>query len=50
MHLDVDRQYTYLGVEYQVVQALDNDLLLVVNKEDLNSGKYPLQTFVIPEK
>jgi len=46
---ELDRQVTYAGVEYEVVNALDNDLLLVVRKDDLTDGKFPLQTYIVPE-
>ncbi|AAP24505.1 MULTISPECIES: hypothetical protein [Bacillus] len=51
MHLfEVDRECTYKSVDYKVISVLDNDLLLVVPKEDLANEKFPLQTYVIPEQ
>lgn len=46
---DVDRVCAFNDVEYRVVKILDNNLLLVVNKEDLENQLYPLQTVVIPD-
>lgn len=43
------RNVNYLGVEYRVVQVLDNELLLVVKESDYQNGGYPLQTYVIED-
>ena len=50
MFFNVDKVSVYNGIEYRVVYILDNDLLLVVNKDDLEKGKYPLETLVIPDE
>ncbi|MEI2341622.1 hypothetical protein [Priestia megaterium] len=49
MSYEVDRTSEYQGIEYRVVEVLDNDLLLVVVKADLENGKFPLQTFIVPD-
>lgn len=40
---------TFLGIDYEVVQVLENDLLLVVKSEDLQKGDFPIQTYVIAD-
>lgn len=47
--LELSRETAYKGVVYKVVQVLDNDLLLVVAKSDIEAEKYPLQTVIIPD-
>lgn len=47
--MNLNRKINYLGVEYTVVQPLDNELVLVVKDEDLQKGSFPLQTYVIPD-
>lgn len=47
---EVDRECTYKSVDYKVISALENDLLLVVSKEDLENENFPLQTYIIPEQ
>lgn len=48
MSYGIDRQCTYNGVLYRVLQVLDNDLLLVIPEESSESS-YPLQPVVIPD-
>lgn len=49
MRFKLDRECVYEEVEYVVVDVLQNDLLLVVSKENWNSKKFPLITSVIPD-
>lgn len=49
INYQLDLEYTYKDIHYRVVQVLDNDLLLVVEKKDLDDGKYPLETVIIPK-
>lgn len=44
----LDRQITYKGVVYQIVEILRSDMLLVVNKEEFDNKQFPLQTYIIP--
>ncbi|MBT2603723.1 hypothetical protein J7E55_11920 [Bacillus sp. ISL-53] len=45
-----DRVAVYQGIEYKVINVLDNDLLLVVSITDYDNQQYPLQTFIIPDE
>lgn len=45
----VDRECTFKGITYKVIEVLDNNLLLVVNKADIDNNEFPLKTFVIPD-
>lgn len=49
INYQLDLEYTYKDIHYRVVQVLDNDLLLVVEKKDLDDEKYPLETVIIPK-
>lgn len=46
MHLD--RQVSYKGIVYQIVEILNSEMLLVVIKDDFDNEVFPLQTYVIP--
>lgn len=39
---------SYKGIDYRVVEILDNFLLLVVPQNDINEKKFPLKPVVIP--
>lgn len=49
MYSSLDRQCTVNGVEYEVIKVLDNNLLLVVEKEKFSKEEFPLQTFVVQD-
>lgn len=44
----LDRSINYNGIDFQIVEVLNSETLLVVKKEDFNSGQFPLQTYIIP--
>lgn len=46
--MTLDRQVNYNGIEYQIVEILNSDMLLVVKKEDFNNKIFPLVTYIIP--
>jgi hypothetical protein len=45
----LNRQVNFQGIQYEVIEVLENDLLLVVPKEDLLNNKFPLTPVVIPD-
>jgi hypothetical protein len=47
--MQLDRTVEYKGEQYRVVEALENYLLLVVKKSDIDEEKFPLRTVVIPD-
>lgn len=50
MYGSLDRQCTVNGIEYEVVQVLDNDLLLIVERDKFLNGIFPLQTFIVKDE
>ncbi|TQR48517.1 hypothetical protein DJ027_22585 [Bacillus cereus] len=46
---ELDREVVFKGTDYKVVSVLDNNLLLVVSKKDLENEKFPMQTHIIPD-
>ncbi|MEK4565181.1 hypothetical protein MKX54_10955 [Alkalihalobacillus sp. FSL R5-0424] len=46
----LDLEISYEGVMYKVVEQLASDYSLVVKKEDMEAGKFPIQTYIIPAK
>ena len=46
--LTLDREITYNGIRYKIVEILRSDYLLVILKDDFDKGEFPLQTFLIP--
>lgn len=47
--LNMSRVCVHQGIEYRVLDVLDNDLLLCVTKEDFDQKKFPLTTVVLPD-
>lgn len=47
---ELNKEVTYNGVDYTVIQLLENELLLVVVKSDYESRKYPISTYVVPDE
>lgn len=47
-NLHLDRKTNYKGTEYKIVEVLTSGMLLVVNKNEFDAGKFPLQTYVVP--
>lgn len=47
---DINRYCTYTNHEYKVISVLGSDLLLVALKQDIEGGKFPLQTVIIPDE
>lgn len=48
MDMTLDRVTNYGGQDYKIVEVLESDLLLVVKKEEFDTGVFPIQTYVIP--
>ena len=46
---NMDRECTYKDITYKVLDEMSSGFLLVVEKEKLDEGVFPLETFVIPE-
>lgn len=46
---ELDRTVTFKGILYRVLQVLENDLLLVAAKDDLDNKQFPLPTAIIPD-
>lgn len=46
---NTNRSTEYKGIVYKVVSVLENDLLLVVKKDDFEKKVFPMQTFLIPD-
>lgn len=44
----IERTISYKGVDYQIIEVLRSETLLVVEKDKFDSGEYPMQTFIIP--
>jgi hypothetical protein len=50
MKLEINKVVVYNDVSYRVLDTTGSGLLLVAKEEDVQSGAYPIQTFVIPEE
>lgn len=46
--LTLERETTYKGIEYKIVEVLNSETLLVVQKDEYNSDSFPLQCYIIP--
>lgn len=47
--LTIDRVVIYKNIEYQVVESLNSNHLLVIEKKEFETGIYPMNTCIIPE-
>lgn len=46
---NMDRECTYKNITYKVLEEMSSGFLLVVEKERLDKGVFPIEVFVIPE-
>ena len=47
-NFNLDLKCNVDGVQYKVIDTLENELLLCVKESDLEKGTFPIPTYVIP--